>query len=871
MRSIFSVALVFFCLFSTTIMAQKRGVSNNDSKEVGSRINDASYLENMINERGNVNYIITSEHVSSISGIKHTYVRQAVNGIEVLGTESSIHRNALGKTIQANVNFVNEIAAITGSSSPSLDAQQAIRAVARQMGYRIDNLEEIVTARGINQKTLFNKGGISNSNIPAKLMYYFREGNGATLIWELSVEEKNSSDWWNFRVDASTGRIIDKENFTVSCLDGIEHNHGHEDAGCEETIQKEEKLFYTVANAPNTMIGSYNVTAMPDESPQHGSLSRTVVVNPDNAVASPFGWHDTDGIAGAESEYTIGNNTDAYDDRTSTITGTGSGVNSERAFGGPSLTFDDPFNTDVTAGGTDGSIDAAVTNLFYWANIIHDVFYQYGFDEASGNFQVNNYGNGGVAGDSVRSEAQDGSGTCNANFSTPTDGGRGRMQMYVCGTRDGDFDNGVVVHEYGHGISTRLTGGAGSSGCLNNTEQMGEGWSDYFGLVLTMEPGDAGTDSRGIGTWLLGQSASGAGIRDQPYDTDTNTYSYDTIKTASIPHGVGSVWAMMLWEMTWDLIAIHGWDPDIYNGVGGNNIALNLVTEGMKLQGCSPGFIDGRDAILAADVAIYGGANRCTIWAAFAKRGLGDSATQGSTNNRSDGTEAFDLPSGVFGSSFVTGIEELCITSGVQMGLGGGLPTGGVYSGLGVTDDANGTTYTFDPNAAGVGSQTVIYTVIDCNSNPVNIPDTIEVTDGIPTLTCQSITLTLDGSGNAIFDPLAPTTAIIVGGNNGSGSAGTTSLQVSVTQNVTISFDWLFDTADSLTFDSFGYTLNGTFVALSAGVSDPESGSFSLGLTIGDTFGFTAATVDNTFGAGTTTVTNFSPGFIGQVRGCELD
>ena len=105
----------------------------------------------------------------------------------------------------------------------------------------------------------------------------------------------------------------------------------------------------------------------------------------------------------------------------------------------------------------------------------------------------------GVAGDSVRSEAQDGSGTCNANFSTPTDGGRGRMQMYVCGTRDGDFDNGVVVHEYGHGISTRLTGGAGSSGCLNNTEQMGEGWSDYFGLVLTMEPGDAGTDSRGIG------------------------------------------------------------------------------------------------------------------------------------------------------------------------------------------------------------------------------------------------------------------------------------------------------------------------------------------------------------------------------------
>jgi hypothetical protein len=58
----------------------------------------------------------------------------------------------------------------------------------------------------------------------------------------------------------------------------------------------------------------------------------------------------------------------------------------------------------------------------------------------------------------------------------------------------------------------------------------------------------------------------------------------------------------------------------------------------------------------------------------------------------------------------ITAPADLCIDAGVQMGLGGGTPTGGVYSGPGVTDDGNGMTYTFDPAAAGVGMHTITYT-----------------------------------------------------------------------------------------------------------------------------------------------------------------
>src|SRR5690606_5981269 len=141
--------------------------------------------------------------------------------------------------------------------------------------------------------------------------------------------------------------------------------------------------------------------------------------------------------------------------------------------------------------------------------------------------------------------------------------------------------------------------------------------------------------------------------------------------------------------------------------------AIQLVVEGLKLQPCSPGFVDGRDAILEADQLLYGGANQCLIWDVFARRGLGVSASQGSSNSNTDGTEAFDTPSA---EAEFTAPADVCIEVGVMTGLSGGSPFGGVYSGPGVTDDGNGTTYTFDAALAGVGIHTISYNVpeTDC-------------------------------------------------------------------------------------------------------------------------------------------------------------
>lgn len=209
---------------------------------------------------------------------------------------------------------------------------------------------------------------------------------------------------------------------------------------------------------------------------------------------------------------------------------------------------------------------------------------------------------------------------------------------------DGSLDNGIIAHEYGHGISTRLTGGRTNSGCLNNDEQMGEGWSDFFSLITTHRPGDFGEMSRGIGTFARGESQNGRGIRRYPYSTDlsVNPQTYDDIKGTTAPHPLGEVWTATLWDMYWAFVNLYGFDQDWTNEDSGNFKAALLVMEGMKIQPCRPGFIEGRDAILTADYLINEGAHNCLIWEVFARRGLGFYAEGGSTGDRNDNVQDFE-------------------------------------------------------------------------------------------------------------------------------------------------------------------------------------------------------------------------------------
>lgn len=738
-------------------------------------------------------YIITDNYTDRHNGVTHLYLRQQYAGINLPQANADIHLLPNGEVLTMHNKFIPQLADKINTTVPLLTPEAAVLIVAAAAKLAPQSLTVLRTEPDAAQTTVFAAGEIALQEIKAKLVYQpAATGTQIRLAWQIDLYEAGGQNWWNSSVDAVTGEILVTRNQVLHCDFGKgnascqNHTHTHAEHVTAATSAKNE-------NAAAVMSG-YRVFPLGIESPSHGA--RQLLNNVHDATASPFGWHDVNGSGGADFTITRGNNVYAYEDQD------GDNIPGFSPDGGAALEFDFTldFSQDVSSDGTAENLSSSVTNLFYWNNIIHDVLYQYGFDEVSGNFQQNNYGNGGSGGDQVLAETQDGSGTNNANFSTPADGGNGRMQMFLwtnggaattdftvngpaaaagnytavtaqfgdnnynltgnlvladdgtaapteacnpltngaamngnialidrgscefgtkclnaqnagavavvvcnnvsgvpfvmspgndggavtipaimisqadCATiraefpgtinvtlqgtpapqdYDSSFDNGIVIHEYGHGVSTRLTGGP-ATGCLSGQEQQGEGWSDYLGLMLTTDFAAANkNDVRGIGTYVLGEPTDGGGIRTHPYsyDMSINPHTYADIAAESIPHGVGSVWCAMLWDLTWDLIEEEGTGTnDIYFGStganrgGGQNIALRLVLDGMKLQGCNPTFEISRDAILAADEATYGGDYKCLIWEAFARRGLGASASSGTTS-RSDGIEAFDTPS----------------------------------------------------------------------------------------------------------------------------------------------------------------------------------------------------------------------------------
>lgn len=727
--------------------------------------------------------LVSNSVYSKHNGVTHVYLQQYYRGIEVWTGLVNVNIAADGRVISSGSRFVANIASLAGGQSARKSGIDAATAAAGHLKLKPNQPFHILERRGgANESVTLSDAGIALKPIEAKLVWLPVDGGAVRLAWSLEIEAATGNEWVIAFVDAETGASLGQHSLVV-----------------EDTARSIADAIARPAGSPSALASfeavdssAYRVFPIPLESPTDGD--RQLISGAANPSASPFGWHDTNGAVGAEFTVTRGNNVHAYADRdNNNVPDPGSDPN-----GGAGLSFDFPLNLNARPA---DSQPAFVTNLFYWNNIVHDVAHNYGFDEAAGNFQVNNYGNGGLGNDDVRAEAQDGSGRNNANFGTPVDGFRPRMQMFewrsatpnpitvhapspIAGTyfgpmagfgeslvttgplggtvalvndgvgvtsdgctpfavapgtiplvdrgacnftvkvknaqnsgaaiaivannvagpavamggadptvtipsvmisladatlfkanlplnvtiadgtggapdRDSDLDAGVIAHEYGHGISNRLTGGPATVACLNNAEQMGEGWSDWFGMTLTADASDRPTTPRGVGTYVSFQPADGAGIRPTQYTTDMavnpSTYaSVADVLNISQPHGIGYVWNTMLWEVYWNLVDRYGFNPDIYGhwSGGGNNLAFQLVMDGMKMQPCRPGFVDGRNAILTADQALTGGANQCPIWRGFAKRGLGFSANQGSSNDRSDGVAAFDLPASCTGVSF---------------------------------------------------------------------------------------------------------------------------------------------------------------------------------------------------------------------------
>ncbi|HEY0765857.1 MAG TPA: M36 family metallopeptidase [Pyrinomonadaceae bacterium] len=411
------------------------------------------------------------------------------------------------------------------------------------------------------------------------------------------------------------------------------------------------------------------------EAPDKGARQLVSFVG-DTTINTAAGWMGT-------STVTTGNNVEAYLDTDANNApdnnnGTGLSVGHATA-ANQDFTF--PFSTTVDPRTQQAAV---VTNLFYYNNIMHDFSYNLGFTETARNFQVNNFGRGGTGNDSVRAEAQDGSGTNNANFATPPDGSRPRMQQYLFTSptpdRDSSVDGDVVFHEYGHGISNRLIGNGSTALSGTQSGAMGEGWSDYWATTIN--------NDGAVGEYVTNNPN---GIRRAAYTVPAAAVhdSYADLQSTSV-HNDGEVWAATLWDLRTQL---------------GATITDRIVLNGMKFTPTRPSFLNARDGILQADQNLNAGANRCAIWTVFARHGMGVSAVG---NDGTTHVAATDTPADCGGTcSF-----SINPTSASFAAAGGsGSVTVTTTAGCNWTAVSNNSFITVTSGASGSGNGTVNYSV----------------------------------------------------------------------------------------------------------------------------------------------------------------
>jgi len=319
-------------------------------------------------------------------------------------------------------------------------------------------------------------------------------------------------------------------------------------------------------------------------------------------------------------------------------------------------------------------IDAARANLFAMHNRMHDWSSHLGFTEATFNLQEDNFKRGGKQNDSEQGNAQAGGVTGgppafaardNANQITPPDGHPPITNMYlwqpIAGAFyapcvDGDYDMTVIGHEYTHAISNRMVAGprAGLSG--PQAGAMGESWSDLMAMEYLNEHGyaPAGQGAFTIGEYVTSDGA--AGIRNYNMSTVPLNYSdiaYDLV--GQQVHADGEIWSATNFDIRQALIGRYGagdaaLQKSCANGATpvtacpGNRRWAQLVFDAFLLMAAgNVSMVDARDAMLAADMIRFGGANQDLLWNAFATRGLGENAAS-NTNADANPTPSFASP-----------------------------------------------------------------------------------------------------------------------------------------------------------------------------------------------------------------------------------
>jgi hypothetical protein len=602
-------------------------------------------------------------NASTKRGLTLVHFRQVYAGIPAFDNGVRVTIDRAGRVMSVTGSPRHNLA--VASTEPQISGAEALKRVQRNVG-----VERAVAVRsgpeGARHVTRFASGDFAR-------LVLFGGAAGARLAWHVTYRATPSADY-DAVVDASSGAILLRANLVKDAASALVYPN-HPGASAAQSVDLED---YGLNPGATVLDGTY-ARVFDDLNDDDEPTSAAEEIPPSAGTNfvypfTPFSSSNPTLAAGC----TDATRPCAWDpaDR-------------------------DSWQTNRKQNGV---------QAFYLAGVFHDHLAgdQVLFTDDWGNFEV-----GGTGGDDPLSlNANDGADTDgaggpdsahvnNANMATPPDGESPRMQMYLMqdsGTDALDFrnintgdDSAVLWHEYTHGLSNRLVINDDGSGALSSPHAgaMGEAWSDWYASDLQVRDGlksdtlatpgeiDIG-DYSDLDLHTLRSQALDCPVAvvspECPGGAATGVGGYtlgDFSKVAGAPevHADGEIWSETLWDLRQALQVKVGSDSV------GSDLALILVSDGMRVSPPEPSMLDMRNAILTAELIDFGGGLHDLVWDVFRKRGMGyfAAAVDGGDVAPEEDFAAPPVPGGPTGT--ITGVatdgDSGLPLEGVRVGLGG--------------------------------------------------------------------------------------------------------------------------------------------------------------------------------------------------------
>lgn len=529
------------------------------------------------------------DYFTQSNGVRTVTFAQVVDGIPVHEALVTIHVDRSGDIVRVT----SSAGRTSGRRGGQIAAEQAVKAAATNIRPELPFAPARVGGAGDN--AVFARGQFRR-DLTASLTWLPVDGV-LRLAWHVTVEPESDSELYDVLVDAATGEVLLRQN-RVRFVEGT-----------GRVMQSAATNALDPRRLDPTPVGQ-SATGCPPPSNYFVRSLNAPFRDPATVLS------DTGRLSG--------NNAHVFR----------AASNNEGAMGtfdGTKWNFDFPFNAP----------DSAETALFFSLNFAHDFFYNLGFDEAAGNFQVDNFNRGGKGNDPIKGNAR-ANGRNNANYMNAADGTSPRINMFLWDTNscwgedldfdglpdiDGDYDFDIVIHEYHHGVSLRLAQSFGGS----EAGAMGEGGGDFFAYSVN-------------GNTQLAEYVVPGGLR----TINARTYAEWTCTGGLFcdVHDNGELWANVLWD-TRERFRI---DRARGTEASGINEVHQLYIDALKLAPPTPTMLDMRDAMLADDAlrnpAGARSANFCRLWESFAGRGMGFAALDTADAGFNSVVADFSVPAG---------------------------------------------------------------------------------------------------------------------------------------------------------------------------------------------------------------------------------